>query len=420
MVDLLTGIPNPADDDCFVYESGNNIATQSNLFIAMASVQMRNAGKGVTPAGARTGALCESIERYSACLLGGEIRKRARYCDFAEGEALMPNRVMNFSETQLAQSSRENRQTAGNPFVNIPPPLGEDETCEWSPVWSLTHARPCWLPTQALYYGYPYDGHWIAVPDTNGAAAGNTRTEAFVQAYIELLERDAVSIWWYNRLACAELALESVTLPLARRVVAQYQALGRRCWALDISFDLGVYVFAFITAKLDGDGGGEEICLGFAAHFDPEIALTRAICEHSQLWSMIENRREQGSQTTFRDLSPEFSAWLTGASTAQDAFAYLLPSGKKRWQDYPAMADFDLLQQRRACLELAQTKGWDVYLADFTRPSIGLPVIRVIIPALRSMHRRLGPGRLYDVPVELGLLARAKDEAEMNAVDIFI
>lgn len=423
VVDSLEDVQNRGDDFCFVFESSTNIATKSDtIFFSLMSIGMRNAGKGTTPATARTGALCEAIERYSTSLHGTEIRKRARYRDFPAGQALMPNLFMNFSDKQFAQNREDNREAAGNPFVNIPNPLSEDEYCEWSPIWSFTHRRPVWTPSQSLYYGYPYAGQWIAVPDTNGVAAGNTQTEAFVQAFLEVLERDAIGIWWYNRLQCSELALNSVDIPFVRGVVEQYERQNRRCWALDISFDLGVNIFVFMSRKNYStaggeEAGGEEICLGCAAHFDPEIALTRAICEHGQLWAMIEIRREK---TFFKELSPSFSAWLQNASTASRSLKYLLPSGKKQWIDYPQDLEFNLPEQRRACLDMVEEKGWDLYLADYTRPSVGLPVIRVMIPALRSMHRRLGPGRLYDVPVELGLSGKAKTEGEMNKIDIFV
>lgn len=435
VVAKLEAVANPGDDNCFVFESDNNIATQSDsLFVSLSSVRMRNAGKGTTPALARAGALCEALERYSASLQGDEVRRRARYTDFPAGDALMPNRFMNLSARQFEAREGLNARALGNPFVNIPAPLGEDEVCEWSPLWSVTHRAVKWTPTQSLYYGYPYAGHWIAIPDTNGVAAGNTRSEAFVHAFLEVLERDAVSMWWYNRLQCRAVDLESAAagVPLVGRVLEQESRRGRACWALDLSFDLGACVFAFMSRKAAGDG---EICLGFGAHFDAEIALSRAICEHGQLWGLIESRRVDSdgdgdrdgdgagierATPVFRDLSPAFSAWLTRTTTADPAFHYLLPAGAADWRDYPDHRRLDLPAQRAACLALVAAKDWELYLADFTRADIGLPVLRVMIPQLRSMHRRLGPGRLYDTPVQLGLLPRATPEEEMNAIDIFI
>ena len=40
-------------------------------------------------------------------------------------------------------------------------------------------------------------------------------------------------------------------------------------------------------------------------------------------------------------------------------------------------------------------------------------------PGLRHFWRRLGPGRLYDVPVRLGWLDRPTPEDEINPWNVF-
>jgi oxazoline/thiazoline synthase len=44
----------------------------------------------------------------------------------------------------------------------------------------------------------------------------------------------------------------------------------------------------------------------------------------------------------------------------------------------------------------------------------------VIVPGLRHFFARFAPGRLYDVPVELGWLANAHSEAELNPQPMFL
>ena len=44
---------------------------------------------------------------------------------------------------------------------------------------------------------------------------------------------------------------------------------------------------------------------------------------------------------------------------------------------------------------------------DQTRPDIGMPVARVIVPGMRHFWARFAPGRLYDVPVGMGRRASA-------------
>ena len=55
-----------------------------------------------------------------------------------------------------------------------------------------------------------------------------------------------------------------------------------------------------------------------------------------------------------------------------------------------------------------------------TRPEIGLPVVRVVVPGLRHFWNRFAPGCLYDVPVQLGLIERPLSEKELNPVPMFL
>ena len=51
---------------------------------------------------------------------------------------------------------------------------------------------------------------------------------------------------------------------------------------------------------------------------------------------------------------------------------------------------------------------------DQTREEIGLPVVKVIVPGLRHFWARFAPGRLYDVPVKMGLLDKPHRENELT------
>ena len=53
---------------------------------------------------------------------------------------------------------------------------------------------------------------------------------------------------------------------------------------------------------------------------------------------------------------------------------------------------------------------------ELTRPDVGLPVVKVVVPGMRHFWPRFAPGRLYDVPVQMGWLERARTEEELNPV----
>ncbi|MGQ7420800.1 YcaO-like family protein, partial [Streptococcus suis] len=62
---------------------------------------------------------------------------------------------------------------------------------DWSPVWSLRDKCFRYLPTSILYFSYSDAASRLAGADSNGCAAGNTREEAIVQGFLELVERDS-------------------------------------------------------------------------------------------------------------------------------------------------------------------------------------------------------------------------------------
>jgi oxazoline/thiazoline synthase len=67
-----------------------------------------------------------------------------------------------------------------------------------------------------------------------------------------------------------------------------------------------------------------------------------------------------------------------------------------------------------ACVEIARRAGLDFLVLDQSRPDVEVPVVRVIVPGLRHFYRRFGPGRLYDVPVKLGLRDGPLPEHELT------
>jgi oxazoline/thiazoline synthase len=74
----------------------------------------------------------------------------------------------------------------------------------------------------------------------------------------------------------------------------------------------------------------------------------------------------------------------------------------------------------RLCRRLVEQHGMEMLVLDQTRPDIGLPVVKVIVPGMRHFWARFAPGRLYDTPVQLGWLPRSLTEEQLNPVPIFV
>jgi ribosomal protein S12 methylthiotransferase accessory factor len=80
----------------------------------------------------------------------------------------------------------------------------------------------------------------------------------------------------------------------------------------------------------------------------------------------------------------------------------------------------DLADDLLACQELVRANGMELLAIDMTRPDIGLPVVKVMVPGMRHFWTRFAPGRLYDVPVEQGWLPAALTEDQLNPTAMFV
>ena len=356
-------------------------------------------GKGSTAEQGEASALMEAIERYSGIYQSDEIRLTRRFTDFAPGDAILPNDVLQFSE---AQSQPDETQTDDSHQQMIPARFDQSAKIEWSPVWSLRDQRFRYLPTSILYFFYSGPAAFHA--DSNGCAAGNTIEEAIVQGFLELVERDSYAIWRYNRLQRPEVDLSQFDDSYVRDLQTQLAETGRRVWVLDITSDLGVPTYVAILHWMQN--GQENIEFGSGAHFDERIALLRALTELNQFLSIGLMGGGTGEKPSLDGTTP---------MRLQD-HAFLIPSGKPQVE--PGATKFGPLDNTReqvdACVGIAGRAGLDFLVLNQTRPDIEVPVVRVIVPGLRHFYRRFAPGRLYDVPVKQGWLDRPLLEHELT------
>lgn len=355
-----------------------------------------NLGKGATPEQAHASGMCEAIERYAAVFQGDEAIIRSAPGETGRREVL-PEAILCFSAAQYAD---RNAWNARHPNIahHVPPPRPPEALLDWAPVWSLTRSEPALAPAALCYFRFPDPPAWGRA-DSNGLAAGNTLEEAVLQGLLELIERDGVAMWWYPRLQRPRLPIDALDSPFLQRVSAMHRRRDRQLWLLDLSNDLGVSIVAAVSAS-----SGARILYGFGAHLDPRIAAERAVTEQLQLLPMLA-AFEAGR------LSPksELARWLREATL--EAHPHLTPLGEQAPPSPTPLAGIGAAAQD--CVDRLERAGVEVFALDVTRPDIPLSVARVIAPGLHHFWPRLGPGRLYTVPVQLGWCA-ALSEAQLN------
>lgn len=248
-------------------------------------------------------------------------------------------------------------------------------------------------------------GPGVGAP-SGGVAAGLDPAAACAAALLELLERDAVALWWYGdrpaRAVPEALAEAWGLLALERRLRAGATA-ARRTWFLELTGEFGLPVLA----ALSDDGAGGPPAMGFAAAREPAAAGRAALLELCQM---------------------ELSQLLIGLKLRQEGPSALGPADRQalaRQERAAALAarpvaaalegaDRDALSQD-ALLERLAAKGLRAFQLDLARPGLGIAVVRVLVPGLELLPLRAPGPRLA---AELASQGRGRESLAALATPI--
>jgi ribosomal protein S12 methylthiotransferase accessory factor len=236
-------------------------------------------------------------------------------------------------------------------------------------------------------------------PLSNGSAAGTSWDAAALHGMLELIERDAASLWWRggNRGGLippqhdAHIMAEAL-LPRLRQNVT-----GRRSWLLDITTDIGVPCVAAVSCSANGFG----FAFGLAARPTLGDAARSALLEMCQLelaLAVVEAKCHESGEAALnaRDLGHLRRATMIDA----DRCPLLQPVPERK--QHLAIDTTDpgaVLQLIGGRLEQF---GIETFALDLTRPRFAIPVARVIAPGLQPEPSGIITPRLADMIAQTG------------------
>lgn len=405
IVTELVRISDPGNPLVHTYRAGHSFGSATSLRGLRNTLRHKSSGKGKSDSQSRASGFCEAVERYSGIYQGDEPRIKSTIAELGD-KAIHPEQCLLFSDRQYENREKLNEQaTVAHDW--IPQRFDASQAIDWTPVWSLSSQTHKYLPTAFCYYDYPSSKeHRFCKADSNGNAAGNTLEEAILQGFMELVERDSVALWWYNKLQHPQVDLTSFDESYFVELQEFYRQNNRDIWVLDLTADLGIPAFAGVSRRTDG--GAERIIAGFGAHLDPTIAILRAMTEVNQIGLELDKIPAEELQGDSKD-------WML--TVTLENHPYLAPdttAPMKVASDYPQRWGNDIKQDVITCVDIVREAGLETLVLDQTRPDIGLNVVKVIIPGMRHFWSRFGEGRLYDVPVKLGWLNVPLSEQKMN------
>ena len=189
-------------------------------------------------------------------------------------------------------------------------------------------------------------------------------------------------------------------------------------WVLDVTSDLNIPTFVAISRRNDQEV--EAIMFGFGAHLNPQIAILGALTELNLQLPVLHSIMSENDDRALSVDSRVISWWKTAKL---ESHSYLAPDAAalpRMREDYPRHTSEDFYTDVMTCVRKAEEKGLETLVLDQTRPDIGLIVVKVLVPGLRHFWPRFGPGRLYDVSVQMGWLTEPLTENQLNSQPIYL
>lgn len=352
-------------------------------------------GRGATREEAELGCIGEALERYSIIYRGDEQLRRARLADI---RGVDPRHILLYSDRQYESREAWNRSMDERYFVGEP--FEPQQSIEWLPAVDLTDSSLIFVPAACtlMWYTFPQGEPEYARADTIGCGSGFSLDDALEHALLEWIERDAMAIWWYNRARRPAIRLDSFGAPRILQIREELRHIERDLVLLDCTTDIGVPTYISVAARMDGT----EPLFAAASHLSPRVAAWKAASEVGQLWfTVIQNN----------GIDMEMKSWLENTIDAQ---LFLKPTHMIDAPLEPARMSAG--EEVRFLVSRLESVGLRSYAADLSRSDVVLKTVRAIVPGLRHIWNRRGPGRLYDVPVRLGWLKEPLQESELNPI----
>ncbi len=322
-------------------------------------------GKGLDSAAAKASALLESIEGWH-----GENVDR-------------PLRLERWSSL-VARAAAVDLELVRLPRTTPDPDLARPVL--WIEGWDLVADEPCWVPYESVSTSFVLPNGSSAptfLVTTNGLASGNHLLEATAHALCEVIERDALAGWHELPSAAQEphrLDLATVADAPCRELLRRFAAADVRVAAWRLPTPFGVPVMQCTIEDDRPQWRPVGALAGSGCHLDPAIALGRALTEAAQArLTLIAGSRD--------DVTPAAALALRTSATSQPddprrppgplAFSGVSMSAGSFEEDVAILVD---ALRRHGVVRAV--------VVDLTRESIGVPVVKVVVPGLRDERGR--------------------------------
>jgi ribosomal protein S12 methylthiotransferase accessory factor len=321
-------------------------------------------GKGIRLAEAKISGVMESIEQFHAEHIEKPLRLAAYH------ERARQSRVVDVD--RLPRSSR---------------PFDERARILWITAQCVRTGEDIDVPYEAVHLDLteplPQGSGFFAL-GSNGLASGSTRSDAVAHALWEIIERDALALFYCRSprdQGMRRLRLNTVGDVDCRRLLELFEraAIGVAVW--DMTSDIGVPAFLCSIGERELDVLRRiGTARGYGCHPDASVALRRALTEaaQSRLTRIAGSRDDIQPEDIEAIRSPE-AILRQVAHVEQESMA---PRDFKSVASGPSDCTAQALEW--TCQRLDEHGLGEILCVDLSRHELPIAVVRVIVPGLEG------------------------------------
>ena len=256
--------------------------------------------------------------------------------------------------------------------------LPDPGTVDWIEAVRLHDSAKVAFPAELVLRRDPARRIAKSKAESTGLGAGPSMADAKFSGLMEVIERDAVALWWYGGRPARRIGNRLRDETGFSAFVSDIRSgTERRTWLLDLTTDLSIPVVAALSADEDG----HAVVGGFCAHPDIGFAMRGASLELCQMELAQQLAVMKLDQFGEKGLNDQDLVWVArNRHLSIDAYPELMGCEETSRRCGGGS------EPHLECKEALAGSGFDPYLVDLTRPEIGIPVAKVVVPGLQSIN----------------------------------
>jgi ribosomal protein S12 methylthiotransferase accessory factor len=325
------------------------------------------AGKGAKKDQAKASAMMEGFERYSAekQSIDDENSKLATLSEMDGEKFIHPDDLIISNEVKSLDFEKERK-------------------IEWTLTKDIITENDYYIPSNAIFHPYiPKDiknTSAIFKGNTNGLASGNVLEEAVLHGMLEVIERDAWSIFELTKKNKKCINIDNIKNPLINELLEKFKKESINIKLMDLTADIDIPTIA-ATADDTILKDPALLTLGIGTHLNPEIAVLRALTEVAQSRAtQIHGTREDTSRAVLmRKAGYERMKKINKHyfEEKNDNIIDLIDIEDKSTDSLKKNIEITTNELKRNNID-------KILFKNLTRKEIGINVVRVIIPGTEN------------------------------------